>query len=97
MPRVKRGPHRRASRKKTLHQASGYFLTKSKLHRAAQEILAGSTTQPTLSLADFNELLDWSIPVYGLREFCEAYLVASHSVRDDATRIADRLSDQEIR
>jgi large subunit ribosomal protein L20 len=37
VPRVKRGPHRRASRKKTLAQASGYFLTKSKLYRAAQE------------------------------------------------------------
>jgi large subunit ribosomal protein L20 len=37
VPRVKRGSHRRASRKKTLNQASGYFLTKSKLHRAAQE------------------------------------------------------------
>ena len=37
MPRVKRGPHRRASRKKTLDLASGYFLTKSKLYRAAQE------------------------------------------------------------
>lgn len=37
MPRVKRGPHRRATRKKTLEQASGYFLTKSKLNRAAQE------------------------------------------------------------
>ena len=37
MPRVKRGTHRRSSRKKTLEQASGYFLTKSKLYRAAQE------------------------------------------------------------
>lgn len=37
MPRVKRGPHRRATRKKTLNLASGYFLTKSKLNRAAQE------------------------------------------------------------
>lgn len=37
MPRVKRGTKRRASRKKTLALASGYFLTKSKLHRAAQE------------------------------------------------------------
>lgn len=37
MPRVKRGSHRRASRKKTLALASGYFLTKSKLYRAAQE------------------------------------------------------------
>jgi large subunit ribosomal protein L20 len=37
VPRVKRGTHRRASRKKVLHQASGYFLTKSKLYRAAQE------------------------------------------------------------
>lgn len=37
MPRVKRGSHRRATRKKTLKQASGYFLTKSKLNRAAQE------------------------------------------------------------
>ena len=37
MPRVKRGTHRLASRKKTLALASGYFLTKSKLYRAAQE------------------------------------------------------------
>ncbi len=37
MPRVKRGTHRRASRKRTLALASGYFLTKSKLYRAAQE------------------------------------------------------------
>ena len=37
MPRVKRGTHRRASRKKVLARASGYFLTKSKLYRAAQE------------------------------------------------------------
>ena len=37
MPRVKRGPHRKDARKKTLKQASGYFLTKSKLNRAAQE------------------------------------------------------------
>src|SRR5258705_7264552 len=35
--RFKRGPNRRSSRKKTLHQACGYFLTKSKLYRAAQE------------------------------------------------------------
>jgi len=37
VPRVKRGPKRAASRKKTLEKASGYFLTKSKLHRSAQE------------------------------------------------------------
>lgn len=37
MPRVKRGTKRRASRHKTLERASGYFLTKGKLHRAAQE------------------------------------------------------------
>jgi len=37
VPRVKRGTHRRASRKRTLALASGYFLTKSKLYRAAQE------------------------------------------------------------
>jgi large subunit ribosomal protein L20 len=37
VPRVKRGTHRRATRKKTLALASGYFLTKSKLNRAAQE------------------------------------------------------------
>jgi large subunit ribosomal protein L20 len=37
VPRVKRSTHRRASRKKTLAQASGYFLTKGKLYRAAQE------------------------------------------------------------
>lgn len=37
MPRVKRGTKRRASRAKTLELASGYFLTKSKLYRSAQE------------------------------------------------------------
>jgi len=37
VPRVKRGTNRRDSRRKTLALASGYFLTKSKLYRAAQE------------------------------------------------------------
>ena len=37
MPRVKRGTHRTDSRKKVLKLAKGYFLTKSKLHRSAQE------------------------------------------------------------
>ncbi|HEV8523995.1 MAG TPA: 50S ribosomal protein L20 [Terriglobales bacterium] len=37
MPRVKRGTKRRARRKKILDRASGYFLTKSKLYRAAKE------------------------------------------------------------
>ena len=37
MPRVKRGTGRRDYRHKTLALASGYFLTKSKLNRAAQE------------------------------------------------------------
>ena len=37
MPRVKRGAHRRAKRKKLLKRAKGYFATKSKLYQAAQE------------------------------------------------------------
>ncbi len=37
MPRVKRGTKRRDYRHKTLARASGFFLTKSKLNRAAQE------------------------------------------------------------
>jgi large subunit ribosomal protein L20 len=37
VPRVKRGTKRRAYRAKTLERASGFFLTKSKLNRAAQE------------------------------------------------------------
>ncbi|MGA8594365.1 MAG: 50S ribosomal protein L20 [Bryobacteraceae bacterium] len=37
MPRVKRGTGRREYRHKTLRLAKGYFLTKSKLNRAAQE------------------------------------------------------------
>lgn len=37
MPRVKRGTKRTDNRKKTLGRAKGFFLTKSKLHRAAQE------------------------------------------------------------
>lgn len=39
MPRVRRGPKRAANRKRTLKQTEGFFLTKSKLHRAAQEAL----------------------------------------------------------
>lgn len=42
MPRVKRGTKRRASRRKTLALASGFFLTKSKLHRSAQEAVEKS-------------------------------------------------------
>lgn len=42
MPRVKRSTHRRASRKKTLALASGFFLTKSKLYRSAQEAVEKS-------------------------------------------------------
>jgi large subunit ribosomal protein L20 len=37
VPRVKRSTKRTDNRKKTLERASGFFLTKSKLHRAAQE------------------------------------------------------------
>ena len=37
MPRVKRGSIRRAKRKKLLARAKGYYLTKSKLYRAAKE------------------------------------------------------------
>ena len=37
MPRVKRGSKRRQRRKKILERASGYYLTKSKLYRAAKE------------------------------------------------------------
>ena len=42
MPRVKRGSKRRANRRKTLGLAKGFFLTKSKLHRAAQEAVEKS-------------------------------------------------------
>jgi len=37
VPRAKRGTNRTDSRKKVLKQAKGYFLTKSKLYRSAQE------------------------------------------------------------
>jgi large subunit ribosomal protein L20 len=42
VPRVKRGTKRVASRRKTLDRASGFFLTKSKLHRSAQEAVEKS-------------------------------------------------------
>jgi large subunit ribosomal protein L20 len=42
VPRVKRGIKRRNSRKKTLALAKGFFLTKSKLYRAAQEAVEKS-------------------------------------------------------
>jgi len=37
LPRVKRGTKRRQRRKKILKRAEGFFLTKSKLYRAAQQ------------------------------------------------------------
>ena len=42
MPRVKRGSKRRANRQKTLALAKGFFLTKSKLYRSAQEAVEKS-------------------------------------------------------
>jgi large subunit ribosomal protein L20 len=42
VPRVKRGTKRRQSRRKTLARAKGFFLTKSKLYRAAQEAVEKS-------------------------------------------------------
>ena len=42
MPRVKRGTKRRNSRHKTLALAKGFFLTKSKLYRSAQEAVEKS-------------------------------------------------------
>ncbi|MCZ2154571.1 MAG: 50S ribosomal protein L20 [Bryobacterales bacterium] len=42
MPRVRRGPKRAANRKRVLKQTEGFFLTKSKLHRSAQEALEKS-------------------------------------------------------
>ena len=42
MPRVKRGTKRRNSRRKTLALAKGFYLTKSKLYRAAQEAVEKS-------------------------------------------------------
>ena len=42
MPRVKRSTKRSDRRKKILHRASGYYLTKSKLYQAAQEAVERS-------------------------------------------------------
>jgi large subunit ribosomal protein L20 len=42
VPRVKRGTKRRNSRSKTLALAKGFFLTKSKLYRSAQEAVEKS-------------------------------------------------------
>jgi len=39
LPRVKRGTKRRDKRKKILKRAKGYFLTKSKLYRSAQQAI----------------------------------------------------------
>jgi large subunit ribosomal protein L20 len=39
MPRVKRGNKRRLRRKKILGLAKGYFLTRSKLYRSAQQAI----------------------------------------------------------
>jgi large subunit ribosomal protein L20 len=60
VPRVKRGTKRRASRKKTLALAKGFFLTKSKLHRSAQEAVEKSLkygyTGRRLKKRDFRSL-----------------------------------------
>jgi large subunit ribosomal protein L20 len=40
MPRVKRGPVRRAKRKKLLKRAKGFYAKKSKLYRAARDSVA---------------------------------------------------------
>ena len=60
MPRVKRGTKRRANRRKTLGLAKGFFLTKSKLHRAAQEAVEKSLkygyTGRRLKKRDFRSL-----------------------------------------
>jgi large subunit ribosomal protein L20 len=42
VPRVKRGTKRRDSRRKTMTLAKGFFLTKSKLYRSAQEAVEKS-------------------------------------------------------
>jgi large subunit ribosomal protein L20 len=42
VPRVKRGTHRRNNCRKTLALAKGFFLTKSKLYRSAQEAVEKS-------------------------------------------------------
>jgi large subunit ribosomal protein L20 len=42
VPRVKRGTKRRDSRRKTLTLDKGFFLTKSKLYRSAQEAVEKS-------------------------------------------------------
>jgi large subunit ribosomal protein L20 len=42
VPRVKRGTNRTDYRKKTLKRAKGFFLTKSKLNRSAQEAVEKS-------------------------------------------------------
>ena len=42
MPRVKRSTKRTDRRKKIMERASGYFLTKSKLYRAAQQAVERS-------------------------------------------------------
>ena len=39
MPRVKRGTVRRAKRRRLLARAKGFFQTKSKLYRAAKEVV----------------------------------------------------------
>ena len=43
MPRVKRGTVRRAKRKRLLSRAKGYYLNKSKLHRAAKRFKKTAT------------------------------------------------------
>jgi len=60
VPRVKRGTKRRQNRKKTLALTKGFFLTKSKLHRSAQEAVEKSLrygyTGRRLKKRDFRSL-----------------------------------------
>ena len=65
MPRVKRGTKRRERRKKILDRASGYYLTKGKLYRAAKEAvergLRFAYTGRRLKKRDFRSL--WIIRI----------------------------------
>ena len=70
MPRVKRGTKRRQSRRKTLARAKGFFLTKSKLYRAAQEAVEKSLRYGyvgrRLKKRDFRSL--WIVRIGGRTE-----------------------------
>ena len=104
MPRVKRGTKRRASRHKTLERASGFFLTKSKLHRAAQEAVERALRNPAIrwDVAAFVPSTETWKEAGFTNPFGDAWsysrdLIPTKWSREDALKIIEQVPPEAVR